>query len=117
MTDRLFVENLRLECRVGISRKERLRPQEVVIDVSLYFDLSRAARRDRIGATVNYKAVMAAVSGFISSRSFNLVESVAEGLAALLLESFPAERVSVKVRKKKYSSEPSVGVEVERVRT
>jgi dihydroneopterin aldolase len=116
LTDRMFVENLHLRCRVGITPMERQKAQGIVVDATLFLSLEDAAEVDRIEATVNYKDVMGTISDFISNKDFNLIESVAEGVAALLLETFPVERARVRVRKEKYSSEPSVGVEVERGR-
>jgi FolB domain-containing protein len=116
MPDRIFVDNLRLNCVIGITPEERSRAQEVLIDTSLFLDLSRAGNYDDIEQSVNYKTVMQRIIKFASGKEFALLESLAEGTAAAILESFPVERVVVKVRKAKYSFEPSIGVEVSRDR-
>jgi dihydroneopterin aldolase len=116
MTDRIFVDNFRLGCRVGITPDERLKSQEVLLDVSLFLSLGAAGASDSVKDTVNYKDFMERVSRFVSSREFSLLESLAEGVAAVALEAFPLERVMVKVRKAKYSAEPSVGIEITRDR-
>ncbi|MDA4136258.1 MAG: dihydroneopterin aldolase [Thaumarchaeota archaeon] len=116
MTDRIFVDNLRLSCRVGITPEERLKSQEVLLDVSLSLSLAPAAASDSVKDTVNYKEIMERVSRFVSSKEFSLLESLAEGVAAVALEAFPVERVTVKARKAKYSAEPSVGIEITRDR-
>jgi FolB domain-containing protein len=116
MTDRIFVDNLRLGCRVGITPDERLEPQEVLLDVSLFLSLAPAGASDSVKDTVNYKDLMERVSSFVSSKEFGLLESLAEGVAAVALGAFPVESVVVKVRKAKYSAEPSVGIEITRDR-
>lgn len=116
MTDRIFVENLHLDCRVGIMPEERQKAQRIVVDVALFLDLSGASKMDDVASSVNYKEVMERISDVVSSKEFNLVESVAEAIAAKMLGIHAVGRVKVRVRKEKYSLEPSVGVEVERVR-
>jgi len=116
MSDRIFVDNLRLSCMVGITPEERRQAQEVLVDASLFLDLSRPGKTDDIEQSVNYKTVLQRITKFVTAKEFALLESVADGTAAALLESFPVERVVVKVRKAKYSVEPSIGVEVSRDR-
>lgn len=114
--DRIFIENLRVDCSVGVTEEERRRPQGVVVDVSIFRDLRRAAETETLGDTVDYREAWRAVSEYASGRRFTLLEVLAEGIAALAIRSLGAERVSVKVRKEKYSVEPSIGVEIERAR-
>ncbi len=112
--DRVFIENLRLDCRVGVTDQERRRPQKVIVDVSLVRDLSGPAASGKVGETVDYRKVKLAISQFVSKGEFRLLESLAEGVASLAVASFDVERVVVRVRKEKYSVEPSIGVEIER---
>jgi FolB domain-containing protein len=116
MTDRIFVDNVRLSCRVGITPEERRQPQEVLVDVSLFLSLASAGRSDDVGDAVNYKEVLQRVSLSVSGREFTLLEGLAEGVVSAVLGAFPVERVVVKVRKAKYSVEPSIGIEVSRDR-
>jgi len=114
--DTIFIENLRLDCVIGVTEEERRQPQKVLVDVSLVLDLSRAARSRRIEDTVDYREAKRQFSQFVSTGEFILLESLAEGIASLALERFKVERVVVRVRKEKYSVEPSIGVEIERDR-
>ena len=114
--DSVFIENLRGDCLIGVTDEERSHTQKVVVDVTMNIDLSHAAASRRLEDTVDYREARNQISRFISSGEFLLLESLAEGIASLALDSFKVERVVVKVRKEKYSLEPSIGVEVERVR-
>jgi FolB domain-containing protein len=116
MVDRIFIDNLRLRCRVGITDEERAAPQEILVNVSLTVGLERAGTSDNLGDTVDYKEMMERISQFVSGREFKLLESLAEGIAALALKPAGVEKVTVRVRKTKYSGEPSIGVEIERWR-
>jgi FolB domain-containing protein len=114
MSDRIFTDNLRLKCKVGITPEERREPQEVLVDVSLHLDLARAGSSDDLKDTINYKDIVQRVSQSVSNKEFSLLESLAEGIAAAMLEAYPVDTVIVKVRKAKYSGEPSIGIEIER---
>lgn len=114
--DTVFIESLRLDCRVGVTDEERRLPQKVLVDVILTLDLSRAAASKQIEDTVDYREAKRQFSQFVSSGEFVLLESLAEGVAALALDRFEVERVVVRVRKAKYEAEPSIGIEIERGR-
>ncbi len=114
--DKIFIDNLHLDCRVGVTEEERRQPQKVVVDVDLALDLSRAAASKKIGDTVDYRQAKRQISEFVSSREFLLLESLAEGIASLALDKLNVERVTVKVRKEKYAVEPSIGIAIERKR-
>lgn len=112
--DTIFIEKLRLDCRVGVTDEERRQPQKVLLDVRLALDLRRAATSKKIKDTVDYREAKRLFSEFVSNGEYVLLESLAEGVASLALERFKVERVVVRVRKEKYSDEPSIGVEVQR---
>ncbi|MGH9920977.1 MAG: dihydroneopterin aldolase, partial [Nitrososphaerales archaeon] len=114
--DNVFIENLRLDCWVGVTEEERRQPQKVFLDVTLTLDLGRAAATKDVKDTVDYREAKRLFSQFVSTGEFVLLESLAEGVAALALDSFEVERVVVRVRKEKYSAEPSIGIQIERDR-
>jgi FolB domain-containing protein len=114
--DRISLDNLRLDCRVGVTEEERRSPQKVLLDVGLFLDLARPAASGRLADTVDYREARRQISEFVSGGRFRLLETLAEGVASLVLKNFDADRVTVRVRKEKYSAEPSIGVEIERER-
>ena len=116
MVDRIFIDNLRLKCRVGATDEERKVLQEVLVNISLTVGLGRAGASDNLDDTIDYRDAMERISQFVAGREFKLLESLAEGIAALALKNAGVERVTVQARKVKYSNEPSIGIEIERSR-
>jgi 7,8-dihydroneopterin aldolase/epimerase/oxygenase len=115
--DRIFLRGLSTECIIGFVDWERRVPQTVVIDLELPCDCERAARRDLVADTVDYKAVAKRVLGWVQASQFHLVESLAHGLALLLLAEFSLDWVRVSINKPgaiRHSSD--VGVRIERRR-
>ena len=112
--DRIFIDNLRVKCRIGVGQDERRETQEVLVDVSLYRSLDHPGATGNMDDTINYREVMERVTDFVSGREFNLLESMASGVASLILNRYNVDSVSVRARKAKFSNEPSIGVEIER---
>ena len=115
--DRIHIKDLLIRCIVGIYPEERREKQDVVINITLYADLSAACRSDRIEDSVNYKAVKKKVIALVEQSSFFLIERLAEGVAALCLEEPRVVRAQVVVEKPgALRFARTVGVEIVRER-
>ncbi len=98
--DRIFVPEIPMRARVGVTEAERASGQELSIDVELGLDLSPAGRGDALERTVDYERVCDVVDGVVRARAFHLIEAVAEACARGVLDAFPViEEVRVHVRK------------------
>lgn len=94
------LQNLRVECIVGIYEHERRTRQIVVMDIDLDYDFAAAAASDAIGDAVDYDGVAGAVTEMAERRAFKLIETMAEETAAMLLARLPlVRRVRLEVRK------------------
>ena len=93
MTDRIFLRDLRTEVIIGIFDWERQVKQTISIDLEIPVDIRRAAATDRIEDTVNYKALAKRVLSFVEASDCQLVETLAERVALLLLQEFDLDWV------------------------
>lgn len=115
--DKIFVNDLRVRTIVGIWEWERRLPQIVSIDLEMGADIRRAAARDNIDATLDYKRVAKRVSAFVAESRFQLVETMAERIAGLVLDEFSVPTVKVTVRKPfAVRGSRDVGISIERSR-
>ncbi|HEX4944002.1 MAG TPA: dihydroneopterin aldolase [Usitatibacteraceae bacterium] len=115
--DKIFLTSLSTEAVIGIFDWEREVRQRIEIDLEMSFDLSAAAASDSIDDTLNYKSVAKRVLAFVEGSRFQLVETLAERVAALVLAEFPVAKVRVTVHKPgaiRHSRD--VGVIIERSR-
>jgi dihydroneopterin aldolase len=99
MADTIFLRDLRVDTVVGIWDWERQIRQTVSIDLEMACDVRRAAATDDIENTLNYKAVAKRVQQFVGDSSFRLVETMAEKVAALILDEFSVPWVQVRINK------------------
>lgn len=115
--DTVFIRGLEVRTIVGIEEWERRERQTVRIDVDLGVDVRPAAASGDVEASVNYRSVAKLILGHLEDARYELVETMAERLAALVLESTPAEWVRLRVAKPgavRFSDE--VGVDIRRER-
>lgn len=91
------VEDLRLFGRHGVHAHEKETGQEFVFDVSL--EVGTRGTSDRIADAVDYREVTRVVQEVNGSRSFDLIEALADATAAALYDRFSPDRVCVRVTK------------------
>jgi dihydroneopterin aldolase len=113
--DTIFLHDLRVKTVVGIWDWERAVPQTVSIDLDMAADVAEAAAQDTIDATLDYKAVAKRIAGFVEASRFNLIETMAESIAALIREEFGVPWVRVAVHKPRaIRGSRDVGIVIER---
>lgn len=94
------IRNLQIDCIVGIYEHERQRPQRVFVDVELDYDFETAARWDKIGDAVDYDDVAQQLTDLIRRQGFQLIETMAEAAAVMLLDQLGmVQTVRLEVRK------------------
>ena len=95
----IHIDNLHVECIIGIHPHERERPQPLLVSVAIPTEFTRAAAAERIEATLNYSAVADAIREFVIAGRFQLLETLARGLARQLCERFGLAGLHLRVRK------------------
>jgi dihydroneopterin aldolase len=115
--DKIFLDELKVETIIGIWEWERKIRQTVVIDLEMSADIAGAAATDDVADTLNYKSVAKRIQEFVGASSFQLVETLAERIAAIIRDEFGVAWVRVKVHKPgAIRGSRDVGVLIERGR-
>ena len=115
--DIIFLRELRIDTIIGIYDWERRVRQTVVIDLEMGADIARAAASESIDDTLNYKEVAKRVTAFVRDSEFQLVETLTEKVAQLVLSEFDLPWVRVRVDKAgAVRGARGVGVVIERER-
>lgn len=86
--DLIRIKGLKLETICGVHAWERQLPRTLVIDLELATSAAAAARGDRLADALDYAAVAKAVSDFVGASRVQLIETLAEQLAARLRQEF-----------------------------
>lgn len=99
MTDYIEVRGLQALGKHGLAPGEKDQAQPFEIDLNLYLDLSRAAATDDIDETVDYGPLCSRIVDLVGGESFDLIEILAEKIAAIAKSDDRVEKVTVSLRK------------------
>lgn len=83
--DRLLIKDLVVSGIVGINPEERVTPQDVLVNATLWVDTRKAAATDAIEDAVNYRTVTKAMIAHIEAGEPMLVERLAAELAGICM--------------------------------
>jgi dihydroneopterin aldolase/D-erythro-7,8-dihydroneopterin triphosphate epimerase len=97
--DQILIRDLQFRCIIGVEAEERCETQDVVAQIVLDADLSRAGRTDDIADTVDYKKIKKRILRMAEGSAFYLIEALAQSIADICLENRRVERVEVVVEK------------------
>ena len=115
--DKVFIEGLQIEALIGIYDWERRIRQPLEFDLEMAFDNRRPAATDAIADTLDYKAVSKRLIEYVGQSDFGLVETLAERVAAIVLDEFDVAHVRLKLSKPgAVRGARAVGVLIERGR-
>ncbi len=100
MHDQLLIQGLAVECRIGVSEEEQAKAQTMWIDLAMSIDAAKAARHDDVREAVDYAALVGAMTQCVQDKPYRLLETLAEDVAALILQQFGVPQVTVRVKKR-----------------
>ena len=98
-SDEIHIEQLEVASVIGVSEHERKTPQRLTINISFWPRRQTRDIEDKIGHTINYAIVAEETQRFVHDQAVNLIETLADGLAAHLLKKFPIQKITVEIRK------------------
>jgi dihydroneopterin aldolase len=113
--DCIFIRDLRVEALIGFHKRERHSPQTLSIDLEIGISNTAVFESDKVADCIDYDKVATRVREIATGRHHNLVETLADRIAAALLGEFGASGVKVSVVKLGILKDAGrVGVSIER---
>ena len=85
--DKIYIRNLVIPTIIGVHTRERGKPRDVVLNLILYTKTAKAAKADNIELTVDYEALCTKLVEHVRASSFALIESLADAIAKLILNT------------------------------
>ena len=115
--DHIFIRDLRVETLIGFHRRERHAPQTLRIDIEIGISNTAVFASDKVADCVDYDKAATRIRELASTERYNLVETLADRIARVLLDEFGAASAKVSVAKLGILKNAGlVGVQVERHR-
>jgi dihydroneopterin aldolase len=97
--DIVYIRDLKVETIIGIFDWEREVRQTVSLDLEMATDITAAAESDSIDHTLDYKAVAKRLISFIEDSESQLVETLAEKIADIVLQEFEVPWLRLRLSK------------------
>lgn len=114
--DYIVLTGLKISCIIGIFDWERKKKQVVLIDLKIPCDVYKASQKDNIADAVDYKKIAKTAIAFVEKSDFQLVETLAEKLADLLIKTFRLAEIELAVSKPAaIRGSQNVGVKIHRI--
>lgn len=98
-SDRITVTGIEVFAHHGVLQSERDYGQTFIIDFTVYADLAAAGLADDLGQTLNYAELTDHAVAAVKTDPVDLIETLAERVAAALLEHPLANAVEVTLHK------------------
>ncbi len=113
--DIVYIRKLQVETVIGIYDWERRIRQTVCIDLEMACDVKKAAATDAIADALDYKAVAKRLIAFVEASEFQLIETLAEEIASIVLNEFSVSWLKLSLGKPgAVTGAKDVGVIIER---
>ncbi len=113
--DKVFIKGLHIQTTIGFFQWEKDIKQTLVIDVAMAWDTAKAAENDELAKTLDYAEISIAIETFANENPVDLLETLAERMAAFLMSQFHIPWLQLKIGKPgAVHNAETVGVEIER---
>ncbi len=91
--DIIFIEELRVDTVIGVYEWEKQFKQPLYFDIEMQTSILASTQHDDINKTVNYKTLSDYVIKFVTETRYELLETLAEDLCKLILQSYPEIKI------------------------
>ena len=93
------ITNLKLRTIIGTNDWERVKKQNVVVNVALDYDASRAVKSDKLNDTIDYKTITKNIIKTVQGSKFFLLEKLTHTILKIVMENPKVHKATVRVDK------------------
>lgn len=117
MHDCILLENLAFDTIIGVLDHERVTPQPILANVTLFFDFKTACESDALEDTIDYFQLEQELNQYVQQTQFELIERLAQAMCTWMFEQYPIQKIRLELRKPQaLDHDKMVGVIIERER-
>lgn len=97
--DTVFIRGLEIDTIIGCYEHEKINKQRIVLDLEMAWDIRTAASTDDLSLTLDYNAVRLEIERLCEEKQFELVESLVECVATMIMKQFKVEGLRIRLAK------------------
>jgi len=98
--DIISIHELKAQTIIGTHPWEQAIKQAIWLDIDMGIDARAAAQLDELTATIDYEAISHQIVEFVGASTCKLIETLAERIAELLLDSSPMSWLKLTLTKR-----------------
>lgn len=83
---KIEISHLSVQALIGVYAKERLQTQELIFDVVLYYDGSKAMQSDQIEDAVDYYKITKKITEIVANTHYFLLERLLDDVLSQLMQ-------------------------------
>jgi 7,8-dihydroneopterin aldolase/epimerase/oxygenase len=115
--NRIFINDLRLETRIGVYDWEKALPQTIRLDLEIALPSEKPFASGKLEDALDYASIVARIKAFAKDNPHPLLERFTEAVAQIVLAEFGAPGVRLRVAKlAPLPGVKEIGIEIERKR-
>ena len=117
--DKIIIKEAQFRCNIGVSKEERAKKQNIVVDAELFFGIKKSSSTDDIKHTINYSQIHSLIKNIAEKKEYKLIETLAENIAKGILNNYTIKKVIIRVKKSKALAKKNVryaAVEITRIK-
>lgn len=93
------IQNLRLRTFIGFNPEEKLKKQDIVLNISITYSISEAALNDQVEKALDYKVITKQVINHVESGRFLLLEKLVADVLEICSQHADVRASSVTIDK------------------
>lgn len=90
---------LKIHCIIGVEKFERVKPQDIYVDLKVSYDISSCIKDDQVAHAIDYVALAEVCSDIAKEGGFHLIETYAWHVLQYLRSHFPIKHAWIQVKK------------------
>ena len=95
----IYIKNLRLRTFIGFNEEEKIKKQDVIVNIQLSYNASAAAKSDLVSDACNYKVLTKKIITLVEQQPFDLLEKMAGDIIALIAAMAEVLEATVEIDK------------------
>ncbi len=113
--DIIYLHGLKCECTIGVWKWEKAISQTLILDIDVKTNVAKAATNDDLNDALDYQAIAQRIQTYAEENNFELIETLVERIASVILTEFDTTWVRIKLDKgQAVKGAKNVGVIIER---
>lgn len=93
------IKNLRLRTIIGINADERIKRQDIVINIKIQYNDSGAVNNDTVEQAINYKKITKQIINFVEESHFHMLEKLVDEVINIILQEKKVQKTQVTIDK------------------